>query len=159
MHAIIYALGRKRCPSTVADIAVFGLIKYIHSYQYTLVGNPAMSSHSVDLRQRIVSLYEKGEGSIRQLAKRFLVSPDSVRRLLKTYRTTGSVAPKPHADGSQPTLKAAEQQVLRALIEADNDATLAQLSERLAERTGVRVSGSTVSRTLTKMGITRKKKS
>jgi transposase len=117
-----------------------------------------MPSHSLDLRQRIVSLYEKGEGSIRQLAKRFLVSPDSVRRLLKTYRTTGSVAPKPHAGGSQPTLNAAEQQILRELIEADNDATLVQLAQRLAERTEVRVSGSTVSRTLTKMGITRKKK-
>ena len=49
--------------------------------------------------------------------------------------------------------------MLRELIEADNDVTLTQLAQRLAERTEVRVSGSTVSRTLTKMGITRKNKS
>jgi transposase len=38
-----------------------------------------MRPHSADLRRRIVTLYERGEGSIRQLAKRFQVSPDSVR--------------------------------------------------------------------------------
>jgi arginine repressor len=48
---------------------------------------------------------------------------------------------------------------LRELVEADNDATLVQLAERLDERTGVRVSGSTISRTLSKLDITRKKKS
>jgi transposase len=47
---------------------------------------------------------------------------------------------------------------LRELVEADNDATLVQLAERLGERTEVYVSGSTISRTLSKLGITRKKK-
>lgn len=49
--------------------------------------------------------------------------------------------------------------MLRELVEADNDATLAQLAERLAARTGTRVSGSTISRTLRKLDITRKEKS
>ena len=35
-----------------------------------------MRPHSADLRQRIVTLYEQGERLIRQLAKRFQVSPD-----------------------------------------------------------------------------------
>ena len=33
-----------------------------------------MRPHSADLRHRIVTLYEQGEGAIRQLAKRFQVS-------------------------------------------------------------------------------------
>jgi transposase len=45
-----------------------------------------MRPHSADLRRRIVTLYERGEGSIRQLAKRFQVSQDSVRCLIKQYR-------------------------------------------------------------------------
>jgi transposase len=118
-----------------------------------------MRPHSADLRQRIVTLYEQGEGSIRQLAKRFQVSPDSVRLLLKQYRATGSIDPKPYTGGPQPTLQASHHEVLRELVEADNDATLVQLAERLDERTGVRVSGSTISRTLSKLDITRKKKS
>ncbi|MEM6437879.1 MAG: helix-turn-helix domain-containing protein [Cyanobacteria bacterium P01_D01_bin.115] len=46
-----------------------------------------MRPHSADLRQRIVTLYEQGEGSIRQLAQRFQVSPDSVlHKLAHRYR-------------------------------------------------------------------------
>ena len=118
-----------------------------------------MRPHSSDLRQRIVTLYEQGEGSIRSLAKRFQVSPDSVRLLVKQYRATGSIAPKPYAGGPQATLKAEHHEVLRDLVEADNDATLPQLAQRLAARTGVQVSGSTISRTLRKLNLTRKKKS
>ena len=118
-----------------------------------------MRPHSADLRQRIVTLYEQGEGSIRQLAKRFQVSPVSVRLRVKQYRATGSIAPNPYTGGPQPTLQATHHEVLRELVEADNDATLVQLAERLGERTEVYVSGSTMSRTLSKLGITRKKKS
>lgn len=118
-----------------------------------------MRPYSSDLRQRIVDLYQQGKGSIRKLAERFEVSPDFVRRLLKTYRATGSIAPKPHAGGAKPTLTATEHQVLLDLLEADNDATLKQLAQRLGAQTGVRVSGSTISRTLTKLNITRKKES
>ena len=50
-----------------------------------------MKPHSLDLRQRIVESYEAGEGSIRQLAKRYKVGPDAVCRLLKRYRETGSL--------------------------------------------------------------------
>ena len=118
-----------------------------------------MRPHSADLRQRLVTLYEPGEGSIRQLAKRFQVSPDSVRLLVKQYRATGSIAPKPYTGGPQPKLQASHHEVLRALVEADNDATLVQLAERLGERTGVCVSGSTISRPLSQLDMTRKKKS
>jgi transposase len=50
-----------------------------------------MRPHSPDLRQRIVTLYEQGKGSIRGLAERFQVSPDSVRLLVGQYRATGSI--------------------------------------------------------------------
>ena len=93
------------------------------------------------------------------LAKRFQVSPDCVHRLIQRYRTTGSVAPKPHAGGSKPTLQAEHHRVLQELVAADNDATLAQLAERLAEQSQVKVSPSTISRTLGKLNISRKKKS
>lgn len=117
-----------------------------------------MQPHSSDLRQRIVDLYEQGEGSIRGLAERFQVSPDCVFKLIKRYRATGSVSPKPHAGGPQPALGADHHQVLLQLIEEDNDATLPQLAQRLEARTLVKVSPSTISRTLTKLNLTRKKK-
>ena len=53
-----------------------------------------MTAYSVDFRKKIIQLYEQGNISIRQLAKRFLISPDTVRRLLKQYRLTGDVTPQ-----------------------------------------------------------------
>ncbi|MET0115551.1 MAG: helix-turn-helix domain-containing protein, partial [Limnospira maxima] len=41
-----------------------------------------MSRYSLDFRKKIVEAYEKGDTSIRKVAKRFLVSPDTVRRLV-----------------------------------------------------------------------------
>ncbi|MBE7381471.1 MAG: helix-turn-helix domain-containing protein [Leptolyngbya sp. SIO1E4] len=78
------------------------------------------------------------------------MSQESIRCLLKQYRTTGSLDPKPHAGGPQATLQATHHEVLRELVEADNDATLVQLAQRLEAQTGVQVSGSTISRTLSK---------
>lgn len=117
-----------------------------------------MKAYSSDLRQKIVDLSRQGKGSIRQLAQRFAVSPDFVQRLLKLERETGSVKPKSSARGPKARLNESHHSALMQLVEADNDATLPQLAERLEQATGVKVSGSTVSRTLKKMGLSRKKK-
>lgn len=117
-----------------------------------------MKAYSLDLRQKIVDLSRQGKGSVRQLAQRFGVSPDCVQRLLKWERETGSVVPKSSTRGPKAHLNENHHIVLNQLVEADNDATLRQLAERLQQVTGVKVSGSTVSRTLKKMGLSRKKK-
>ena len=118
-----------------------------------------MKPYSVDLRQRIVDSYTHNEGSIRQLAQRYKVGRDCVRRLLKQYRETGSVEPSPSGGCKPPKLTNPHREQLRQLVEADNDATLVQLAQRLEQATQVRVSPSTISRTLSQMSITRKKKS
>jgi transposase len=117
-----------------------------------------MKAYSLDLRQKIVDLYQQGEGSIRQLAQRFAVSPDFVRLLLKRAQETGTLAPKVYTRGPKPRLNSTDYRVLEGLLEADNDATLPQLATRLQAQTGMEVSPSTVSRALKKMGISRKKK-
>jgi transposase len=55
---------------------------------------------SVDLRQRIISVYQGKEGSQRQLAQRFKVSLSFVRDLTRRHRETGQVEPKPHGGGA-----------------------------------------------------------
>ncbi|MEM9218319.1 MAG: IS630 family transposase [Cyanobacteria bacterium P01_F01_bin.150] len=111
------------------------------------------------MRQRIVDAYRAGEGSIRQLAKRFKVSPDCVRRLLKRVRETGSIHPLPRGGNTPAKLTPAHLEVLQTLVEDDNDATLAQLAQRLEQTTQLKVSSSTISRDLSQLNITRKKKS
>src|SRR3954452_20143113 len=113
-----------------------------------------MSPYSPDLRKRIIDTVERGEGSLRQIAQRFLVSLSFVTRLLRHYRTTGSLEPKPHGGGRQPALGPAQLKRLRALIEKKPDATLEELRQRL----GVACSTGAISRALRKLTITRKKK-
>ena len=53
-----------------------------------------MNAYSNDFRKKIVEAYQKKEGSLRQLAKRFSVSSSFVWRLVKRFRKSGSVAPR-----------------------------------------------------------------
>jgi transposase len=110
-------------------------------------------AYSQDLRKRVIATVERGEGSLRQIARRFLVSLSFVTRLLHRYRTTGSLAPK-HGGGRQPALGPAQLERLRALIEKKPDATLAELRRSL----GVACSTMAIVRALKKLRITRKKK-
>lgn len=117
-----------------------------------------MKPYSLDLRQKIVESYENKEGSIRQLAKRFKVSPDCVQRLLQRYYQEGTIEPKPYTGGNEPILKSEHLKILISLVEEDNDATLFQLAQRLEAQTQLQVSSSTISRAIAKLNLTRKKK-
>jgi transposase len=111
-------------------------------------------AYSRDLRQRVVTTVERGEGSLRQIAQRFLVSLSFVTRLLHHCRTTGSLEPKPHGGGRRPALGQAQRKRLRALIRKKPDATLEELRQGL----GVACSTMAIVRALQKLKITRKKK-
>ena len=117
-----------------------------------------MQPYSLDLRQRIIDAYNAGEGSIRELAERFMVSFRTVERYLALHRSTGSVAARPHAGGVPPRIDAQGLQILRSLVEEKNDRTVAELVEEFDQRTGIRVSRSSITRALKQLRITRKKK-
>ena len=113
-----------------------------------------MPVYSQDLRQRVIDTLERGEGSLRQIARRFLVSLSFVTRLLRHHRETGSVEPKPHRGGRPPALGPADLERLRQLEREQPDATLEELRQRL----GVDCSLMAISRALRKLEITRKTK-
>jgi transposase len=113
-----------------------------------------MPVYSQDLRKRVIDTIERGDGSLRQIAQRFLVSLSFVVRLLRHYRTTGSLEPKPHGGGRQPALSPAQLKRLAALIRKKPDATLEELRQSL----GVECSTMAIVRALKKLKITRKKK-
>lgn len=111
----------------------------------------------VEVRERVVAAHHKGKGTYAELADVFNVGEASVSRWLRLERETGALEPKP-PPGRAPKLNDQGREVLRQLVEADNDATLAELASRLKERTGVQLVVSAVHKVLVKMGITRKKK-
>jgi transposase len=113
-----------------------------------------MTPYSQDLRQRIVDTIQRGDGTIRQVAERFLVSLSLVTRLLRLYRSTGSVEPRPHGGGNPAVLTPEDLQRLRELIGQRPDATLEECRTHL----GTSCSLMTLSRALSRLGLPRKKK-
>ena len=116
-----------------------------------------MKAYSLDLRQRIINAHNNRENSLRQLASRFNVSLNFVQKLIRRYQNEGTLDPKPHGGGSVAKL-ANHLSVVQQLVEEDNDATLAELCERIEQRTEIRVSQSTLFRVLQQLDLTRKKK-
>jgi transposase len=113
-----------------------------------------MTPYSQDLRQRILETIQRGDGSVRQVARRFLVSVSFVTRLLHLHRSTGSLEPRSHGGGNPAVLEAEDLDRLRDLIRQQPDATLAECRQRL----GLSCSLMTISRALRKLGLPRKKK-
>ena len=52
-----------------------------------------MTTHSLDLRNRVIACYNAGNISIRALAERFMVNKNTVNEWLKLYRAKGNVEP------------------------------------------------------------------
>src|SRR3954451_13955722 len=113
-----------------------------------------MPAYSPDLRQRVLDAVERQEGSIRQIARRFVVSLSFVVRLLQTYRRTGSIRPKPHGGGHPAALTPEDLERLRELIQKRPDATLEECRQHL----GASCSTMAISRALSRLGLPRKKK-
>ena len=116
-----------------------------------------MARYSIDLRRKILQAYERRIGSQRALADIFGVSLSFVEKLLRRHRTTGAIAPKPHAGGQRPRLDVAAQALVRQLVHEQPDATLEELCTRAAEMTGIRVSVPTMCRRVQRLGLPRKK--
>ncbi|BAZ36774.1 transposase [Calothrix sp. NIES-4101] len=116
-----------------------------------------MKPYSIDLRQKIVDTYLEDKISQRELATRFKVALSFVQKILKQYRETGNIAPKVREEQTPPKLNEQQLKILEEIVEANNDATLAEIRISLEQKTGVLIGRSTVDRMLKKIGITVKK--
>jgi len=116
-----------------------------------------MKAYSLDLRRKIVDTYAQGNISQRQLAKQFRVALSFIEKLLKQHRETGSIAPKLRTVQTPTKLNPEQLIVLKQILEANNDATLAELRYELQQQTGVLIGRSTVDRMLQKLNLTVKK--
>lgn len=117
-----------------------------------------MTPYSLDLRQKIIAALERSVGSQRAVADLFGVSLSFVERLLQRQRTTGTLAPRPHAGGPPRCLDEADEQVIRQRLEQQPDSTLDELGEALAQQRGKSVSRATLGRTVQRLNLPRKKR-
>jgi transposase len=117
-----------------------------------------MQPYSIDLRQKIIEVYEEEKISIRKIAERFRVAKSFVQKLLKQFQKTGDIKPKRQGGNSPPKVQGADLVTLTEIIESNNDATLEELCELLEAQTGVKVSRATMGRISQNLDYTFKKK-
>jgi transposase len=116
-----------------------------------------MKAYSVDLRQKIVEVYQNKEESVRSCAQRVKVTRSFVQTLLKQHQQKGNIEPLPHGGGCPPKL-ALYADLVKELLEEKNDDTLRELSQQIKQRTGISVSNSTLCRFLLATPFNTKKK-
>jgi len=117
-----------------------------------------MDAYSQDLRERVVRACDSGEMSQPEVAEAFGVSLSFITKLLRRRSQTGSVAAKPHRGGRRPLLEPDDHKCLKALVQEQPDATLAELCQRLHDRDAPKVSRPTLCRVLRKLDLPRKKR-
>jgi transposase len=113
---------------------------------------------SDDLRCRILQAYESGEVSLADLARRFGVSRDYVKKIRKHQLRYGQMERVPQArHGPISRVTAEVQQQLRVELRAQPDLTLWELGQRVQQATRVQLSKSRLWLSLQQMGLRLKK--
>jgi transposase len=116
-----------------------------------------MQAYSLDLRERVVSAYEKGSVTLVEIAARFSVGQTFVKKMLRQKRETGSLERLPQRAGAKKALSDPHRKWLARQVKAVPDVTLAELQEQLAKEKRRQVSQSTVCRELQALRLLRKK--
>jgi transposase len=109
------------------------------------------TAYSMDLRERVLKAWN-ASGDADEVAATFDVSRAWVHRLAQRHRETGSIAPHKQTKFRARAL-AAQEERLKALVNATPDATLAELRAALPTTAAL----STVWLTLDRLGLTVKK--
>lgn len=117
-----------------------------------------MKAYSLDLRQKVLAAALRGDRSLREVAELFGVGKTFVDKLLGIHRAGEDITPRPHGGGYPARLLPRHEKLLRSRVRQRKDATLEELRAHLEEQAALSVSVSTVSRSLIRLGLGRKKK-
>lgn len=115
-----------------------------------------MNPYSQDLREKVMALVAQDKQPNRQIAETLGIGEATIERWTRRLRQTGSVAAAAHAGGVARVL-ASHEQFLRAAVKAQPDISLEELRVRIKTELKLNVSGSMVSRELTKLCLPKKK--
>ncbi len=113
-----------------------------------------MKTLSLDLRERIVAAYDRGDGTRLQIAERYNVSESMVKKLLKQRVKTGDIGNRHAYAGRKATITPAHERQLRKLVKEQPDRTLEELRDAL----GLDVTPQAIFYALKRMGLPLKKR-
>ena len=113
-----------------------------------------MRTLSLDLRERILTSYDRKEGTRLDIATRYRVSLGMVKKLLQQRRRTGDIRPRHYRSGRKPTILPGHQEQMRTLLARKPDLTLKELRQAVA----LNCTLPAIHYALQRMGLTYKKR-
>jgi transposase len=115
-------------------------------------------AYSVDLRERVVAVFDRTGMTEEQVAALFKVGEATVRRWKRLKRETGSLERRPGGGGNPPRVDPEQYAIVREILGEKPDLTDQEVAWEFHRRTGRSVSRSSMNRVLLKLALTRKKR-
>lgn len=112
---------------------------------------------SKEIREKIVSAYNRGLGTINEVAKIFDITGRTVAKYLQIHRETGDLTPK-RLSGRPPILTEQNLKIIKSIILANRDGTLQNFSDSFKDITGIEVTIVTIHNACKLLDMNRKKK-
>jgi transposase len=110
-----------------------------------------------DLRRKLLYAYDQGEGSLEELASRFLVSVGWAKKISAQRLRSGQAERVPHHPGRKWRVGAEAQGQVVAWVASKPDLTLAELQAKLHGDAGISLSLGRIWHLLKKLGLRLKK--
>ncbi|MGA9669032.1 MAG: winged helix-turn-helix domain-containing protein, partial [Terracidiphilus sp.] len=110
-----------------------------------------------DLRRKLLLAYDQGEGTLEELASRFLVSVGWAKKISAARNRTGQAERVPHKPGRKPHAGVEAQKHVKAWFVQQPDLTLAEVQQKLLDQEGVSLSLPQIWKLLRKLGLRLKK--
>ena len=110
-----------------------------------------------DLRRKLLLAYDQGEGTLEELAGRFLVSVGWAKKISAARNRTGQAERLPHKPGRKPHAGIDAQQQVRSWFVQQPDLTLAEVRQKLFVEAGISLSLPQIWKLLRKLGLRLKK--
>jgi transposase len=110
-----------------------------------------------DLRRKLLFAYDQGEGTLEELASRFVVSLGWAKKISAARNRTGRPERVPHSPGRKPRAGVEAQRQVQAWFVRQPDLTLAEVQQKLNREAGVSLSLPQVWYLLRKLGLRLKK--
>jgi transposase len=112
---------------------------------------------SKEIREKIVSAYRNGLGTINQIAKIFELADRTVLKFLKIERESGDLTPL-YPPGRPPIIDENNLAIIRKIVLSNNSGTLQEYCDAFYKATGLNVCLSSMSNACRKLNLRRKKK-
>jgi transposase len=113
------------------------------------MGNP----YKDDLRRKLLSTYDLGEGTLEELAGRFSVSLGWAKKISAARTRTGQAERVPYHPGRKPAVGIEMHATVKAWFEAQPDLTLVKVQEKLQNEARISLCLTQISRLLRKLNV------